>query len=299
MSPELGAAIGAAISAAEGPFFPSDFRPVPGGCIARNLCVGDGRRRYFVKVQAPDHARLLAEADGLAALARCPQVVVPRVVALGLADGAGFLTLEWLDLDEAGGELAGDQQLADAIAALHAIEYPRYGWDIDNWIGATPQANAWCDDWCEFFVSRRLQPQLAGAECRLRLGAGSPLLRGDVGDRLSEAVRAGLAGHRPRASLLHGDLWSGNVGAVNGKPALFDPAVYAGDGESDLAMAALFGGFSRRFFARYAELNPAGDGAEWRRSVYQLYHVLNHVNLFGAGYLGQARALIERVLAGP
>lgn len=314
MSPELAAAIGAAIAAEDGSFAIRDLRAVAGGGIARKLCVADGRRRYFVKLQSPDRARLAAEAAGLAALARCPALVVPRVVATGVADRAGFLVLEWLELEKSGdegwgGEVSGgrsarDSRLAEAIAALHAIEYPRYGWDGDNWIGATPQPNAWCGDWAEFFVSRRLQPQI-----RLALAAGHGRLGGDArrfchdadrfrhdADRLGDAVRAGLAGYRPRASLLHGDLWSGNVGFVGGRPALFDPAVYAGDGETDLAMAALFGGVSRRFFERYQELCPAGEGFAWRRALYQLYHVLNHLNLFGASYLGQAQALMACVI---
>lgn len=286
MSPDLSAAIAAAISAAEGEAFTvREHRSVAGGYIARNLCLADGGRRYFVKIQPPETERIEAESDGLAALAKCPQLVIPRVVASGLADGSAFLVLEWLDFDRTGS----DTELAEAIAALHAIEFPRYGWHRDNWIGATPQANGWRDDWADFFVERRLRPQIE------RVG------RQGFGDLQRAAAAAlaglsrGLAGYRPRSGLLHGDLWTGNVGFVGGRPALFDPAVYAGDGETDLAMAALFGGFSPRFFSAYRALRPGDSGAAWRRRLYQLYHVLNHVNLFGVAYVAQASDLIREL----
>ena len=286
MSPELSSAIAAAIAAADGqPFTIREARPVAGGCIAQNLWVSDGQRRYFVKVQAAGVERIEAERDGLVALARCPDLLVPGVVATGVAGGSAYLVLEWLDLDDSTGD-AGCDRLAAAIAALHSIEFPSFGWHRDNWLGATPQANAWNDDWADFFVGRRLLPQIEGVA---RLGFGD-LQR--AASAVLPAVGRGLAGYQPRSGLLHGDLWSGNVGYVGGRPALFDPAVYAGDCETDLAMAALFGGFSPRFFPAYRAVHSGDGGEGWRRRVYQLYHVLNHVNLFGASYVAQARGLI-------
>jgi protein-ribulosamine 3-kinase len=287
VNPALAAAISAAIDAAEGGrFVLREALPVAGGCIGRNLRIGDGGRRYFVKILSADADRVAAEIDGLRALAACPAIIVPRPVGWGVQGAESFLILEWLDFDSS----ADEHRLAEAIAALHAIEFPRYGWARDNYIGATPQANGFADDWATFFVDRRLRPQLALAAAN---GHSALALAGQA---LCEAVPAVLAGHRPPPSLLHGDLWSGNVAFVGGKPVLFDPAVHAGDGECDLAMAALFGGFGPRFFERYRALRaPAAGDFAWRRRLYQLYHQLNHANLFGGAWVREAAAAIDRL----
>lgn len=285
LPPELAAAIAAAVVAADGGRFAvRDARPVGGG-ISRNLCVADGGRRYFVKLDRDAGERFAAEADGLAALARCDALLVPRVVAQGNAAGADFLVLDWLELTPDGDDAA----LGEALAALHAIACPRFGWGRDNFIGATPQQNGWHDDWPAFFADRRLHPQLA-----LAARNGAPRLAAQAAPLLARLPQ--LLGHRPRPVLVHGDLWRGNAGFAHGRPALFDPAVYAGDGETDLAMAALFGGFSPRFFAAYRARHPAPPGHETRQRLYQLYHVLNHVNLFGGGYARQAESLIAAIL---
>ncbi len=285
LAADLASAIAAAIVTAEGSRFAvREAQPVGGGCISRNLCVADGRRRYFVKIAAGAGARFAAEADGLRALAACPAIVVPRVVACGRS-GKDFLILEWLDLDDGGDDAA----LGAAIAALHGLRMPHFGWARDNFIGATPQANGRDDDWSHFFAERRLRPQL---ELAARNGAPQLL---DRAAPLLAALPARLGTHQPSPVLLHGDLWHGNAGFVRGRPALFDPAVHAGDGEADLAMAALFGGFSLRFFAAYHARRPAAAGAEARRPIYQLYHVLNHFNLFGGAYTHQAEALLARL----
>lgn len=290
LHPDLATAIAAAITKSDGGHFAvHEARPVGGGCISRNLCVADGGRRYFVKVAADAGERFAAEADGLAALARCTALVVPRVIAQGQAGGDDFLVLEWLELADSDD----DAPLGTALAALHDLACPRFGWPRDNFIGATPQANGATNDgndWPGFFAERRLRPQLARAA---RNGAAQLPAR-------AEALLAALPrllGHAPRPVLLHGDLWHGNAGCARGRPALFDPAVYAGDGETDLAMAALFGGFSPRFFAAYHAHHPPAAGHETRRRLYQLYHVLNHYNLFGGGYVRQAEALMAQLIA--
>ena len=170
---------------------------------------------------------------------------------------------------------------------------PRFGWPRDNTIGTTPQVNAWGDDWAEFFRDRRIAPQLALAA---RNGHGGALQRD--GERLLAAIPALLAGHAPAPSLLHGDLWSGNAACLaTGEPVIFDPAVYYGDREADLAMTELFGGFGADFYAAYRDAWPLPDGYERRRTLYNLYHVLNHLNLFGGGYGAQAETMIARLLA--
>jgi fructosamine-3-kinase len=214
---------------------------------------------------------------------------VPQVIASGLTAEVAFLALEWLEL--AGGGRGAP--LARALARLHRNEGERYGWHRDNTIGPTPQRNAEADDWPTFFRDARLAPQLALAR---RNALPAALL--DAGERLLAQVPALLAGHAPRPSLLHGDLWSGNAGCLaSGEPVVFDPAVYYGDREADLAMTELFGGFDDAFHAAYREEWPLDPGYAERRTLYNLYHVLNHANLFGGGYARQAQSMIGALLA--
>ncbi len=245
---------------------------------------------YFVKVNGVAHRPMLeAEADGLAALAGASVVRVPRPVAHGVAAEAAFLVLEWLDF--AGG--GRDAALGRALALLHRVTGREFGWHRDNTIGTTPQRNAIAREWTTFFRDRRLAPQLALAA---QNGHGGRLQRD--GEKLFGAMPALLAGHVPPPSLLHGDLWSGNAARLaTGEPVIFDPAVYYGDREADLAMTELFGGFDADFYAAYREAWPIDAGYSIRRTLYNLYHVLNHLNLFGGGYLGQAQAMIGRLLA--
>jgi fructosamine-3-kinase len=249
-----------------------------------------GGARYFVKVNAaPRLAMLEAEADGLRALAGAGAIRVPAPVTSGTAAAAAFLVQEWLDLGRGGRDAA----LGRALAALHRSTAPRFGWSRDNTIGTTPQANAWHDDWAAFFRDRRLAPQLALAA---RHGHRGALQRN--GERLLARLPALLAGHRPAPSLLHGDLWSGNAARLaTGAPVVFDPAVYCGDREADLAMTELFGGFGADFHAAYREAWPLEPGYATRRTLYNLYHVLNHLNLFGGSYAAEAEAMIGRLLA--
>jgi len=228
-----------------------------------------------------------AEADGLRLLAATGAIRVPAVAAAGGEGDVAYLVLDWLDLDGALDHAA----LGRALAALHRAPTPhgprgeRFGGARDNWIGGTPQRNGWHDDWPAFFRDARLAPQLALAA---RNGYGNALARD--GARLLERVPQMLRDHDPAPSLLHGDLWSGNAAALrDGTPAIFDPAAYVGDRETDLAMTELFGGFAPAFHAAYRAAWPLADGYARRRTLYNLYHVLNHLNLFGAGYLARAQ----------
>src|SRR6185503_6794480 len=197
--------------------------------------------------------------DGLRALAAV--VRVPRV----LDHGADFILLESLEFRRDGDWGA----LGRMLARLHRETGPRFGWHRDNWIGRSPQANGWMDDWNEFWWSRRLAPQLARAGLRTAF------------------LKDALKDHRPAPSLLHGDLWSGNAGFIDDGPVVFDPAVYYGDRETDLAMTELFGGFAPEFYAAYEDELPLDEGYAWRKHLYNLYHLLNHLNLFGGAYREQ------------
>jgi protein-ribulosamine 3-kinase len=209
--------------------------------------------------------------EGLEAL-RGAGIRVPHVISLRGEE----LTLERLDLGAAPDWPA----MGRMLAALHRHTGPRFGWATDNWIGLAPQVNGWADDWRSFFVTQRLEPQLRRAERK--------------GFRFEEMQFSRfLENHDPQPSLLHGDLWSGNAGFTAGGPVIFDPAVYYGDREADLAMTELFGGFPAAFYAAYGEALPLDAGYETRKHLYNLYHLLNHLNLFGAGYLGQVKATLD------
>jgi fructosamine-3-kinase len=249
-----------------------------------------GASRFFVKATAPDHADMLsAEVEALAALREARAVRVPQVYACAHAEDAAFVALEWLDIVDGGRDAA----LGRALAAQHAAHATRFGWHRDNHIGLTPQQNGWGDDWAAFFRDRRLAPQLALAE---QGGHGGRLARD--GKRLLARVPALLAGHAPAPALLHGDLWAGNAGRLaDGTPVVFDPATYYGDRETDVAMTELFGGFTPEFYAAYAEAAPLPPGFPLRRTLYNCYHVLNHLNLFGASYLARAEAMVAELLA--
>jgi len=267
-------------------------RSVAGGSINSCYYWPATAGAMFVKVgPGSSQAAFAAEADGLEELRAARALRVPRVLAAGLAGTKAFLALEWIESGTAGE--ACERRLGEQLAALHMVTAPRYGFRRDNTIGRTPQANTWSADWVEFLRERRLRPQLALAAQR-----GFGQLLGERGERLLEALPSLLVGHRPRASLLHGDLWGGNwLASTAGEPVLFDPAVYYGDRETDLAMTRLFGGFSAAFYRAYQAAAPLPPGAALRASLYNLYHVLNHANLFGGGYAREARELIDRLLA--
>lgn len=285
--------IAARISAATGvPFAPGAPRAVGGGCINDSALLSAGERAYFVKL---NRAALLpmfeAEAAGLEILAATATLRVPRPLLTGTVGGQAFLVMEALDLGGSGAR-GGAARAGQLLAALHRTTRPEYGWERDNFIGATPQINTPDRDWVAFWRTRRLGFQLALAA---RNGYGGRLQ--ERGERLLAALDQVLD-HHPPASLLHGDLWGGNLGYDrSGQPVIFDPAVYFGDREADLAMTELFGGFGADFYAAYREAWPLAPEYAVRKWLYNLYHVLNHLNLFGGGYLRQAENLIERVLA--
>lgn len=271
------------------PFQARHRRSVGGGCINRAVVVDDGVWSYFLKLNGAERLSMLeAEAEGLAALGEADALRVPEPICAGVAGGDSYLVLEYLDL---GGRVDA-ARAGRGLARLHRRSAPAHGWHRDNTIGSTPQRNGWMTDWVAFWREHRLGFQL---ELAARNGFAREL-RGP-GDRLMAGL-GDLIGHRPAASLLHGDLWGGNIGATReGEPVIFDPAVYFGDREADLAMTELFGGFSGDFYAAYREEWPLPPEYATRKTLYNLYHVLNHLNLFGGGYLGQARGMIERLLS--
>ncbi len=264
-------------------------RSVGGGCINEAAVLCDGDRCFFVKINRADRVGMFeAESAGLAAMAGTGTIRVPEPVCTGAAGGDSYLVMERLDL---GGRSNG-AEAGRRLAALHQVTAREFGWHRDNSIGSTHQRNTPSRDWVDFWREHRL-----GFQLELATGNGFGRHLQPSGDRLLASLDA-LIGHRPAPSLLHGDLWGGNIAYMrSGEPVVFDPAVYYGDREADLAMTELFGGFGADFHAAYREAWPLDPGYATRRTLYNLYHVLNHLNLFGGGYLGQARGMIDRLLA--
>lgn len=285
--------IDAAITEATGNvFFTERQWGMEGGCINQTWAIEGNGRRFFVKMNAacaPD--MFAAEAEGLNAILASGAIRAPRPICSGSADGVGYLVLEYLCFGQARSESMA--QLGIQLAALHRHTNACFGWHRDNTIGATPQLNSTTYDWITFWRERRLRYQLQHAAQR---GCSTSLRQ--KGERLLNTLDKLFKDHRPNASLLHGDLWSGNCATLDdGQPVIFDPAVYYGDRETDLAMTELFGGFSPSFYDAYREHYPLDDGYSLRKISYNLYHVLNHYNLFGGGYASQAERMIDRLLS--
>lgn len=287
----LSESLSAEIGRARGrPFRAAASREAGGGCIHRALVLEGGGERWFVKLNSAQALPMFeAEQDGLVALAAANAFRVPQPLCCGIVDGQSCLVLEHLDLQPVA-ERDGAIACGRALAALHRTTDTRYGWRRDNFIGATPQANTESGSWARFFADARLRPQLERAAVH-----GQALRK--KGESLASMLPAFFLDHRPQPSLLHGDLWHGNAAMCGNAPAVFDPAVYCGDREADLAMTELFGGFPEAFYAAYREAWPLSEGYESRKTLYNLYHVLNHLNLFGAGYLRQAERMIDKLLA--
>lgn len=275
---------------------PVSLRGVSGGCIAdaRIAEFADGSA-VFVKSGG---GAFLQEAAGLEELASARAVRVPRVLAV---DDAALVLERIVSASPCSGFF---EHFGRSFAQLHEHRGRACGFMADNTIGATPQPNAPLEadwetlpeapgdgaDWPEFFLERRLRFQVRLAA---RNGHGSALEH--LLDRAQPIVLELLAAAPEPPSLLHGDLWSGNfITDERGEPCLIDPAVYYGHREADLAMTRLFGGFAPAFYAAYAEALPLAPGHADRLPLYQLYHLLNHLNLFGGGYYGQSERILRR-----
>jgi fructosamine-3-kinase len=296
--------ISAALSACTSqPFAVEYIRPVSGGCINNAIIIGNGNSNYFVKLNSAKYAEMFeAEADGLRDLSGAHALRVPMPLCCGNDDQYAWLVLENLELENRGLENRGELgstatpdwgQLGRGLALIHRHQHKQYGWHRDNTIGSTPQINDYSDDWIEFVRDRRIGYQL---DLAARNGYDKRLQ--SSGCQLLDSLPYLFAGHVPAASLLHGDLWSGNIAFFgNGEPVVFDPAVYYGDRETDIAMTELFGGFAPKFYSAYQAEWPLEKGYPVRKHLYNLYHLLNHLNLFGGGYLAQCQATIDGLLA--
>jgi fructosamine-3-kinase len=247
-----------------------------------------------VKVNQTTHKASMFEAEALGLQEMATKIRVPHPLCWGVASAQSYLVLEWIDFGRSRSVSFGESphwaEMGRQLADLHRITHPqRFGWHRDNTIGETPQPNPWTQDWADFFADYRIGYQLKLAEQKgMHFSQSEALL---------QAIPKMLAEHDPQPSLVHGDLWSGNAAFdTAGAPVIFDPATYYGDREVDLAMTELFGGFPESFYEGYQAAWPLKSGYRQRKMLYNLYHILNHFNLFGGSYAGQAEQMVRQVI---
>lgn len=265
-------------------------RSIGGGSINQGYAVSNEKLTYFVKLnQASLMAMFEAEALGLEEMLATATIRVPKPIGWGTADDSSYIVLEWLEFGN--GNTHSWEEMGRKLAAMHKTTSSQgFGWKINNTIGSTPQINTWTANWAEFYIKHRLGYQFQLAKHR---GGNFPQQ-----DKLLAVIPELLADHDVQPSLVHGDLWGGNAGCtVLGEPVIFDPAIYFADREVDIAMTELFGKFPAAFYQGYNEVFPLDAGYEKRKTLYNLYHILNHFNLFGGSYASQANRMIEKVLS--
>ncbi|MCF6254000.1 MAG: fructosamine kinase family protein, partial [Thiomicrorhabdus sp.] len=249
-------------------------------------------KNYFLKCASTQNLPLLqTEQHSLSALIQTNTITCPIPYATGIFENAAWLLMEFISLHQQGDETQRGRDLALMHHQINHKPHP-FGWFEDNFIGHSLQRNTWSSDWIQFYGQHRLLPQLELAQLN-----GAPNTLYQSGLELIEKLPFWFKDYQPEASLLHGDLWAGNS-AFNkqGEPVFFDPACYYGDRETDLAMTELFNGFSADFYESYNEIFPMDPGYQQRKPLYQLYHQLNHFNLFGGSYLQQVETNIQCLL---
>ena len=264
--------------------------PIRGGDICTAYKIEANTRNYFLKTHQPSMLdMLLCEAASLNSIAETASIKTPAVITCDKTKKYSFLVLEFLELISSGSHA----NLGIALATMHQHQSGYFGWHHNNYIGTTTQLNTKSNDWIDFWRVMRLNHQL-----RLAQSNSAPTTTLDICRKLAEELPALFTDYTPKPSLLHGDLWSGNFSFLeNDIPVIYDPACYYGDHEADLAMTELFGGFNQNFYSAYDEHFKIDDGYNVRKGFYNLYHILNHFNLFGGSYAYQAEVICEKVLS--
>ncbi|MGK7885826.1 MAG: fructosamine kinase family protein [Crocosphaera sp.] len=264
-------------------------KTVSGGCINQGYCLIGSDIKYFVKINHASKVEMFAaEALGLKEMAQTQTIRVPKPVCWGMTERSSYIVLEWLEFGSSNNSAW--EKMGKNLAKMHQYQgESKFGWSQNNTIGSTPQVNNWTDKWSDFFAEHRIGFQLKLAN-RKGVNFGNY-------NQVVDKVRQILSEINPQPSLVHGDLWSGNVAVTDaGEPVILDPATYYGDREVDIAMTELFGGFPAAFYRGYNEVFPLDKGYKKRKTLYNLYHILNHFNLFGGGYGSQANFMIQEVL---
>jgi fructosamine-3-kinase len=266
---------------------------ISGGCINQAWKLTDTTgKEFFIKTNSVALKDMFsAEASGLIEIEKSKTIRSPRVLAHGSTTTFSYLALEFIPLTSQ----INQQKLGEQLAQMHQFIHPEktYGWRYDNYIGSTPQTNQYHSDWIEFWKSQRLLYQLS-----LDQAKGYSNSAYDDGLKLADSLEVFFSNYQPTSSLLHGDLWGGNCASdASANPVIYDPAVYYGDKETDIAMTELFGGFSNDFYTAYNKCYALDSGYKTRKTLYNLYHILNHYNLFGGGYAKQAENMTKQLLS--
>ncbi len=253
--------------------------------------LGNKETSFFIKFNKKICLDMFeAEAAGLQEIEKTQVIHVPYVICSGVVATQSYLILENLSL--AGAQNDSAKRLGYELAMLHKNTARQFGWSRNNTIGSTTQINTLTNNWLDFWSEHRL-----GFQLKLAKKNGCEQSLTIKGKKLIAELEHFFSGYEPEASLLHGDLWSGNYGYLTkGDPVIFDPAVYYGDRETDIAMTELFGGFPAEFYSGYNEVWPLDKGYQQRKTLYNLYHILNHYNLFGGGYAVQAENMMDQML---
>lgn len=268
------------------------FTKIGGGDINTTYQLKIATQSWFIKLNKAELLFMFeAEAVNLKELAKSQCIRVPKVIAIGIANNYAYLILEYLSLRSL--SVLSERLFAEQLARQHQQSQSYFGWFQSNTIGSTRQENGYYTDWGLFWQQQRLGKQLSLAAANGYIGK----LQRD-GEKLNAQLADFFSNYSVQPALLHGDLWRGNVAAdYSNQPVMFDPACYYGDRETDIAMTELFAGFSADFYAVYQAHYPLDPGYSVRKTLYNLYHILNHLNLFGCGYLRQAEIMIEKLLA--
>ena len=261
-----------------------------GGCISDAFkVITENGLNYFLKYNSSaSNDMFIKESNGLKELAKANAIRIAEVLSFD----ADYILLEYIPTGSKKKNFFED--FGRSFAEMHRYISDEFGFNEDNYIGSNPQKNIPDEneknDWVRFYFNKRILFQLQLAE---KLGNSTDALRKGI-SKLEDKIEDIIGGSKEKPSLLHGDLWGGNYMVdENGNAVLIDPAVYYGHREADLGMTKLFGGFSYEFYRAYNETFPLEDGYEYRENIYKLYHVLNHLNLFGGGYYSQAISLIK------
>lgn len=268
----------------------TDFHSVSGGCISDSqILKTSSGKKYFLKSNfSQPEDMFITEANGLKELRNSDSIHVPQVIA----SADKFILLEFIESSSKIKNFFEDFGIK--FTKLHKHQSDKFGFYENNYIGSTPQINSpdnnESSNWTEFYFNKRILFQYKLAE---KNGYADSKLTSLIKE-LEKKITDILKGSEEPPALLHGDLWSGNyIVDEKGEACLIDPAVYYGHREADLAMTKLFGGFSPEFYNAYNQFFPLKDGYEYRENIYKLYHVLNHLNLFGTGYYSQCVSLIR------
>ena len=274
-----------------GETYPKSIEQVHGGDIHNAWRIEFSNKKLFLKRNIRNKKFLEFEKYCLQNLRKYinqENLVIPEVIAYKNIKNIEILLIEWIDMHN-----FDQKKLGKGLGELHlksAESNPKmFGFPVEGFIGTTDQKKGLEDNWIDCFLNLRIIPQLLSLKSRI--------LDKEIINKVKEKIKSELLNHKPINALVHGDLWSGNAGMdKNGKGVIFDPASWWADNEVDIAMTKLFGGFRKEFYEEYHKIFPIKNGYEKRIIIYNFYHILNHANMFGGGYLKQVEDYVKAIL---